>query len=465
MKPVRNLLLLLVFLGLFACKKESFTSSPASLLYTSVDTLHYDTVFTTTGSVTQYLKIFNDNDKGIHISSVKLSGGNNSPFHISVDGTPGPVVSNIDLAAHDSLYIFVTVSVNPSNSTPAFLVQDSIIISYNGNEKQVQLDAYGQNAHFLRNKKITGSETWNNALPYVILGGLTVDTNATLTINQGCHIYMHADAPFIIHGSLKVNGDKWDSTRVVFTGDRLDEPYRDFPASYPGLIFTGVSKANELRYVIIKNAYNGIVLAEHVTGTKLILNETIIDNAYEAGLTAINSSISARNVLISNCGKNILLLKGGDYQFTHCTVASYSNNFIQHKYPVLYLTNFLNVNGSLVSQPLNATFRNCIFWGESNGYVPNEVVLIKQPSPAPSLIFDHVLWRLNTSPSDSYITEAINNQDPLFDSVNTNSRIFSFGLKENSPALNKGIDAGVSLDLNGQPRPVGLPDLGAYERQ
>ncbi|MGZ5190965.1 MAG: hypothetical protein ACXWCZ_08070, partial [Flavisolibacter sp.] len=179
---------------------------------TSVDTLHFDTVFTSTGSISQFIRIFNNNDKGIHVSSVRLAGGNNSFFKINVDGIAGPLVNNIDIAANDSTYIFVTVSINPTTANLPFIVRDSIEISYNGNKKFIQLDAYGRNAHFLRDRTIKINEVWNNDLPYVILGHLIIDTNATLTINKSCQIYMHADAPFIVDGSLKVNGEKYDSS-------------------------------------------------------------------------------------------------------------------------------------------------------------------------------------------------------------------------------------------------------------
>src|SRR6476659_8565940 len=114
MKPVKNLLLPLLFVLFFACKKESFTTSSSSLLQTSVDTLHFDTVFTSTGSTSQFIKIFNDNHKGIHISSVRLAGGAASPFKINVDGVAGPEVNNTDVLANDSTYIYVTVSINPT---------------------------------------------------------------------------------------------------------------------------------------------------------------------------------------------------------------------------------------------------------------------------------------------------------------------------------------------------------------
>ena len=467
MKPVKNpILLALVLVVFFACKKDAFTGSASALLQTSVDTLHFDTVFTSAGSITQYIKINNENDKGIRISSVKLAGGAASPFKINVDGTPGPLVGNVDIPANDSVYIFVTVSINPNISGLAFLVQDSIEINYNGNRKYVQLDAFGQNAHFFRNRKITGAETWNNDLPYVILGRLTVDTTASLTINKGCRIYMHADAPFIVHGSLQVNGEKWDSTRVVFAGDRLDEPYRDFPASYPGLIFTDASKNNVLNYAIIKNAYDGIFITEPAAGTKLTLNETIIQNAYNTGITAIHTSIAARNLLVSNCGHNIIIAKGGNYDFTHCTIVAFSNNYLQHKDPCLILTNVISQNNVPVAFPLTATFTNCIIWGEENGFVPNEVGFIRNDQAGYSVAFNQVLWRMQTPPAiTGVVVTGAKNQPPQFEMVNNGQKLYDFRLKDDSPAKNAGIATPVNLDLDGAPRPVGLPDLGAYEKQ
>jgi hypothetical protein len=291
-----------------------------------------------------------------------------------------------------------------------------------------------------------------------------VAPGVTLSIEEGCQVFMHADAPFIVDGTLKVNGDKFDSTRVVFASDRLDEPYRNFPASYPGLIFTETSTNNSINYGIIKNAYQGIVSIDHDGSTKITLNETIIDNAYDAGIFGINTSITARNLLISNCGKNLLLVKGGNYNFTHCTVASFSNNFIQHKEPLVILTDYLKENNSIITQPLNALFTNCIIWTQSGGIVKNEILVDKQGGNA-TVNFNNVLWPALVIPANVNVTGNIITDDPMFENILASENLYNFRLKENSPAINKGSNAGVNLDLDGKPRPVGSPDLGAYEKQ
>ncbi|MES2882642.1 MAG: choice-of-anchor Q domain-containing protein, partial [Bacteroidota bacterium] len=368
---------------------------------------------------------------------------------------------------NDSAYIFVTVSINPSAANLPFVVTDSIEINYNGNKKWVQLNAYGSNANFLRNKIVSTNETWNNTRPYIILGSLIVEPNATLTINEGSKIYVHADAPIIINGTLNVAGNFYDSTRVVFSGDRLDEPYRDFPASFPGLVFTASSKNNLLSYATIKNAYQGlVVIGPAGSGIKLTLNQTIIENAYDAGILGINTSITANNLLVSNCGKNMLLINGGNYNFIHCTSVAYSNSFLQHKDPLLGISNSLSANGSTTINNLSALFRNCIFWGEGTGLVPSEVVIAKQGVNPFSVLFDGVLWRVPSDPVFANITgNNIKNLPPLFDSINTSNRFYNFRLKEGSPAINKGVATSVNIDLDGKPRPVGAPDLGAYEKQ
>lgn len=451
---------------LISCRKDSFITSADARVTITADTLKYDTVFVTAGSTYRTFKIINENNQKIRLSSLKLMGGAGSVFKMNVDGTPGTQFSNIEIGANDSLYVFAQVNVNPSAANLPFILRDSIEVIFNGNKRLVQLEAWGQNAHFFRDKVVAVNETWNNDLPYVLLGSLLINANQTLTINKGCRIYVHADAPIVVNGSLVVNGLKDTADRVYFRGDRLDEPYRDYPASWPGIFFQPGSKDNVFTYADIRNAYQAVALQDPSPNAnpKLILNECVIDNAYDAGIISLNSSVRARNCLVSNCGKNLFLVKGGDYQFTHCTVVTYANRFIDHRDPVLVVSNFISVNNTPVTANLNAVFRNCIFWGD-NGLVNDEVVVAKSGATTFNVNFDYNLWKVQTTPANITSNQLINNQSPQFDSVNTSRNYYDFRLKASSPALNKGINAGIATDLDGKPRPVGLPDLGCFEKQ
>lgn len=449
---------------IFSCKKNSFITSPQAKLNTSADTLYYDTVFTSTGSITQSFKIFNDNNQKLRLSKVKLSGGSSSAFKINVDGTAANEVDDIEINANDSIYIFVQANINPTTGNLPFIIRDSILINYNGNQKYVQLQAYGQNAIFLKNIKLTGNNTWNNTLPYIILGGIDVDTDATLTIEKGTRIYLHANAPFLVDGTLLVNGTKQDS--VIFNGDRLDVDYRDLPASWPGIFFRETSKNNILKHAIIKNAYQGIIAQELSTtpNPKVILSQCIIDNIYDAGVLGIHTNINADNCLISNCGSNIQLALGGDYRFIHCTVTSYGNLFIQHKNPVLQVSNSATEGGTTLTKSINALFRNCIFWGD-NGNVDNEIAVDKKGMDPFSVIFDHVLYKAKVDPSDATFDTSIKNMDPLFDSINVSKNYYDFHFNSHpgSPAIDAGVITSFPKDLDDKLRDA-KPDIGCYER-
>ena len=469
MKKQNFLFCLLPFsfcLLLASCKKDSFINSSDALLRTSTDSLKYDTVFTTACSITKSFKIINENNQKLRLSKVRLMGGTASSFKMNVDGIATTEATNLDIEANDSIYVFVSVTINPNASNLPFIVSDSILINYNGNNRYVQLQAFGQNANFLRNRVITGNITWTNNLPYVILGSIRIDTTASLTIQPGCRIYSHADAPFIVDGTLIVNGTKTDN--VVFTGDRLDDIYKDLPASWPGIYFRGNSKDNVMTFAVVKNAYQAIVAEKPSINAnpKLVLHQCVIDNAYDVGIFCVNSSLLADNSLVSNCGNNVVLSYGGNYNFTHCTVATFSNNYILHKNPVLNVSNFAFQNGVTVTSDLNAVFRNNIFWGDE-GFVSNEVIVNKQGANTFNVLLEKNLFRVASDPANSTLTSNIKNQNPSFDSIDVSKRIFDFRVTKNSmaPGINAGIATGFPKDLDDKNRSVGLPDMGCYEKQ
>lgn len=463
MKKLRTIFyIFLVLLFAISCSKTaSFIESPDALVSISTDSIHFETVFTSTGSITQSFKIFNLNNQKLKLSSLKLIGGASSSFKMNVDGTPGYGFSDVEILPNDSLYVFVSVTINPNAANIPFVVQDSILVSYNGNNTYLQLDAYGKNARFLKSLRVTTDSVWTNELPFVILDKISVDSNVTLTIQKGCKIFHHANAPFIINGSLIINGEAPDSLRVVFTGDRLDEYYRDLPGSWPGIRFTSSSKNSMLTYATIQNATIGITTDKwKATEDKLMLNQCIVTNCSDAGILSLNSSIHSTNCLVANCaGNNLSIIGGGKYVFDYCTVATFGNRFIDHKKSVLSI-NDADENGNTAS--LEANFRNCIFYGD-NGIVDNEVEINKNGSTF-SVKFDHVLYFNKDNQSALTEQNSLRNVDPDFENIDVSKRIFNFRLKSTSPAINAGINlAGIVVDLDGNARVVSVKaDIGCY---
>ena len=451
---------------LSSCQKDSFITSESALLITSADTLKFDTVFTSIGSVTQTFKINNLNNQKLLLQQVKLMGGSSSPFSLNINGTANSLLNNIEIAANDSIYVFVTAKINPNSAPLPFIVKDSIGIVYNGNSKFIQLEGYGQNANFLRNRNISGNITWPNNLPYVILGSLTINAGSSLTIEAGCKIYSHANAPFLVNGTLVTYGTQ--ALPIIFNGDRIDGNYKDLPAAWLGIYFTGTSSDNNMTHTIIKNALQAVVAEQPSINTKpkLTLHQCIIDNAMDVGLMSINSSISADNSLITNCGNNLRLTYGGVYNFTNCTLVSFSTSFIGHTKPVLIINNSFINGTSVQTSALTANFTNCIIWGDGS-LVDNEITIDKQGTDSFNVLLDHCLYKANTDPANSIISQCIKNQMPLFDNIDYAKQIFNFKTNNSlAPGVDKGLNGtGFAKDLNDNNRTVNITDIGCYEKQ
>lgn len=457
------IIIIIAAIFLISCRKDTFNTSREARLSYSVDTLFFDTVFTSRGSVTQAIKIINPNNAKINIDAIQLAGGAASPFQLNINGIAAAEAEDIVLRAEDSLYIFVQVNVDPNAATTPFILTDSIQVTFNGNTHWVQLQAYGQNAIFLNSYVVDVDENWNADLPYVITGGLLVNEDVTLSLAAGTKVYLHANAPVLINGTLIAEGE--DESRVQFSGDRLDDPYSYLPASWPGIFFGPASENNLLEYAIIKNAFQGIIVQEmqQSPGPKLTLSHCILKNIYDVGLLGINTSIVADNCLISNCGSNVLLVLGGQYDFTHCTVATYGSYYISHKSPVLQATDYLEQGGGLLTASLDATFTNCIFWGE-NGTVENEIIIAKKGAGAFDVQFLNSIYKAKDPVDNAVFTDCLLNTPPLFDSINTVKNIYDFHFTTHpeSPAINAGKPTAFANDLDGKPRDA-QPDIGCYE--
>jgi hypothetical protein len=459
---MRILLSLILLTGVLinsSCKKESFTNSRDARISFSSDSIYFDTLFSSTSSVTKSFKIFNENDQKLNLREIRLAGGANSSFRININGIAATEASNIEMGAGDSIYVFVSVKPGQSNQDQPFILEDSISFQFNGNERWVKLSAWGQDANFKNAYELSEDETWTNERPYVIIGGLNIPQGKKLTIEKGTKVYFRADAPFVINGTLEVKGEKYDSTKVLFQSDRLDDPYNGFPGSWPGLIFTNTSIHNNISYAVIKNAYQGIVLNE----TALQLNQTIIENCYDAGILSVGSDLTASNTLVSNCGKGVILANGGNHKLIHCTIAGISNNYVLHKEPSLIIADFIRDGNTVYVNDTKVELINSIVWG-ANGSVENELFINRIGTRSWEILISNNLIKNELVPEGVTLSQNVYNVDPEFEEIDSEKRKYNFRLMENSPAIGIGKSTDIKIDMEGNTRNSVSPDLGAYER-
>lgn len=459
--------MLALLAGVFSCERYEIYRGTDAWLGFSTDTVLFDTIFTTIGSTTKQLRIYNTYDRPIEISSIELAGGAGSVFRLNIDGVPGSSAVNVEIPPKDSLYIFIEVTLDPNSQDSLLAIHDSILFNTNGNIQDVNLVAWGQDMHLFRRDTI-GTTTWVNDKPYLILDCLVLDSLETLTIQQGVRIHLHRNALLIVKGTIKAQGTLDDP--VVVQGDRLEYMYRDVPGQWGLIYFHPGSRENELDYVNIKNGIMGLWADTIVTPgiPNLTLRNCKIENMSSVGILGRGTSIHASNTVVANCGQlALLLIFGGSYEFYHCTVGNYwGSGYSNRTTPSLAMNNYYeDIYGGIQVRPIEkAYFGNCIIYGNRE----YEILVDEHAESEIPYVFDHCLIKADPEEFDltdpEHFVNVINLEDPRFvDYGNNNLQLDTL-----SPAKDKAsyeLALQYPLDFNGESRLGALgPDIGAYER-
>ena len=485
MKYILPILLLLLT---YSCKKENIQTEETSTLQFSNDTIIFDTIFSSIGSVTKQLMVYNNNNFDIS-TNVRLSGDTEGNFRMNVDGESGNNIQNVKILANDSMFVFVEVTIDPTNTNTPYLVSDSIIFTTGSKTQDIDLVAYGQDAYFhtantygdIINGEDTSrffyhqlecNEVWNNDKPHVIYGYVIVDPNCQLTINAGTNIYLHKNSGVIVGnpfsnssgGTIKVNGEL--GNEVTFRGDRLDSWYDSLPGQWDRVWLYPGSINNEFNYT---NFQNGTIAihADTVSNNNptAVINNCKIDNMSSIGILGQGSKLEVNNTMITKCGQySVVCNIGGDYSFKHCTFANYWN-FDFRNTPSILLNNYYEASdGNIYIRDLNkAYFGNCII----DGNLTTEISFQENEIGDFNYTFDHCLIKIdpNEDTETSNYINIIKNESPEF----VSKQLFDFHLSETSPCNSAG-DFNITQtefvlfsDLEGNLRD-NVPDLGALKR-
>lgn len=485
MRKYLTIILLSLIVFTVSCrKKQVFSDSSSKNIRLSTDTIAFDTVFTAIGSSTQILMVYNDNSESLKISSIRLEGGSSSPYSINVDGEAGTTFSDKEIYAKDSLYVFIKVTINPNDEDNPYFVQDRLIFTTNGNENAVNLTAYGQNAHYIIGRNgifpdqnghysnyyvaITDSVNtdvhWTAEKPYVIYNVALIDSDGTLTIEPGTHVYFHGGSGLWAwsEGQLIVDGTA--ENPVVFQGDRLESYYDNQPGQWDRiwLMEAREGHGHRISHAIIRNGFIGLQIQRMFKNNMepIYISNTIIENHTGMGLYSNCYTINMSNSLINNCGNYCMALTGGgDYLFQHNTIANYWTNSVR-KAEALFFNNLYTdpTDGNTYAIPFECSIINSIVYGNRS----NEFKTDFYPVSDTLYKFKSSLICTERPQLQQLYESCVFNKDPKF----KNTAAFDFHLDTLSSAIgiaNPCYSIGdLRFDLDGVDRGE-RPDAGAYQ--
>ncbi len=468
-------LLLTVTISFFSCE-EDWQPAEKGILSFSKDTLTFDTVFTTLGSATSKILVYNNSNKVLNISDVKLAGGASSYFRINVDGKihKDHLFQNISIRAKDSMYIFVEVTIDPQLTDAPVLIRDSVVFSLPGQSKRILLEAFGQDMIILRNRVILNDTILSDTKPYLIYGDLVVDSAKTLELAAGTRLFFHNNANLLVYGNLKTHGTF--EKPVILRGSRLDKimfetpvPYHHVAGQWGGVYLLYKEGKHELNHLRMSSGYVGLYFynADKRYRPVLEINNGIIHNFVFYNLVAINGDVIVTNSEISNSGSYTVYLNGGNHRFYHCTIANYfglnaAQAVNRARKPAVMM---MNLNRTM---NMSTVFRNSIVTGTQE----NEFTVASRYVSQYQGDFSHSYIRKTT---DTAYTQYSNirwhqRTDTVFMQARYDIKkkiYFDFDLDSLSPArgiADIAIAARFPLDLNGRNRLTDAkPDAGAYE--
>lgn len=442
-----SLIFILSFIALTSsCKKDRIYDGTNNVLKFSADTLTFDTVFTTVGSITRYFKVENTLKETVRLDKIELMGIPGTQFRINVDGEPGRLIENVEIPGKDYIYIFAEVTVDPNNQNNPFVLIDEIEYHYNGIVQKSYLRAWGQNAYFHYGEIIEGDSIWYNDKPHVVVRngafpGVGIESFGSLDIKAGCKVYIAAGSGIFSNGSLIV-GEPNCIDSVVLQSDRIEDLpngliYDDLQGLWLGIVLRN-GASGTFHNTIINNATYGILgrwiyddfsTFSQSNQPQIVLDKVEIKNTSNTALFCLNANVVCNNSIFYNAGSSLATLAmGGNYSFTNCTF--YGNG----EQAAVALSNYAS-NGSqgAYGNLTAANFINTIIYGGKN----DELSINNDANADFNFDIKNCLVRTTLNTDTSTYTNCIFNQNPEFASTGENN----FYLRENSPCIATGTNS------------------------
>lgn len=400
---------------LLSCEQESFVRDGGEVqLAFSIDTVAFDTVFTTMGTATQKVTVYNRSDDNLILSSVTLEKGRTSRFRLNVDGDTSMIAHDVEIEAGDSIFVFVQANINPNDEQSPFLVEDAVSFS---NGQRLPLTAWGRNAvyHITPRDSVwlrIGSETWTDSLPHVVVGNVLVSEDCTLRLTAGAEVHFATNAMLIVDSAARLLVQGTAERPVLLTSLRHDGWYRFLPGQWQTVWFYNYSTGNMIDHAVIENATGGL---RCYPGAQLTVSNSMLRNISDCAIIGQGATVTGNNLLVYDCLAGFTALMGGSYDFRHCTFANYWS-YNARKIETIVLSNQMLTSAGVVGGALTkADFVDCIIWGTRSSEV---------------LLSEDERWSFNYRFMHSIVRGGEWDEDPLF----TDPREDDYTLQEGSPA-------------------------------
>lgn len=441
------------------CIEDGISTSPSDQPAFSVDTLKFGVIYTDELSRTCRMVVYNRHNKGLNLQSVKMAGANAEHFRINVDGMSGRELSDIEIRAKDSVFVFVEATLPALDADAPVRVESELQFVVNGVTSRVIVTADGQDIYRLNGVVVEHDMSLSSARPYRVTDSLVVAPGASLTLEPGVKLMFHDKAYMSVGGTLRSMGTPEKPVRL--TGDRAGDvitgvSFDIMSRQWDCVDFLPSSHDNYLQYTEISNTAYGVAVygdGSDLDEPKLTLANCRLRNSGECVLLAFNASIDARGCEFAEAASGLVYLLGGNHRFDLCTV---SNHYLFASAGGAAWT-FVDPDDTVDwagAPPVKALITNSITYGIGDDVSPTDL-------KDRQIVFNRCLFKSKGTDDDNFI-ECLWASDPLF-YTEREKYLFDYRLRPDSPAIGAArptlSDRPLATDFYGTPR---ASDLGAY---
>lgn len=451
-----------------SCNKDEITfDAPSQQLRFSADTVFCDTVYHQVRSETYLVKVYNNEDKDVLIPRINLEKGSASLYRINVDGKPGYDFKDVPLRKKDSMYIFVEIA--PEATGPEAIAEDKILFNSGAGQQHVTLFSVVQDAEFFietpTNPNIIATHTtWDKTKAKIIYGNLTINPSITLDIQPGTKVYFHTNSGMKVStgATLNINGALNDE--VILRGDRNDLDHDTLPKNWNSIRMEAGSNLN-MNFARLFGGTRGLDMKQNTAN----ISNSFIYNFFEYGIYAVGSAVTAKNLVMNNCGESCIgIFRGGNHSYTHSTIANYSKTMGTFNRNGITATNeWKNASGTTEQGALQRLdIKNSIVFSDRD----NSVNFEQTPGQQFEFLIQNSLIKYSGTSEAGFnfdtnvnVVQSIKNEDPQF--LNYFAAKMNLRVKTTSPARGKGnvtVAGTVPMDIVNVSRTTN-PTLGAYQ--